>query len=66
LAGAGKANPAAAFFAAAMMLEYLGEREQAARLQNAVEACIAEGQATPDLGGGLTTNEMTKAVIGKW
>lgn len=62
LVGTGKANPTATFFAAAMMLEHLGEMEQAARLRNAVEACIAQGQVTPDLGGTLTTGEMTEAV----
>jgi homoisocitrate dehydrogenase len=66
LIGTGKANPTATFFAAAMMLDYLGEKEQAAKLRTAVEACIAEGQVTPDLGGTLTTSEMTKMVIGKW
>jgi homoisocitrate dehydrogenase len=66
LVGTGKANPIATFLAAAMMLEYLGEKEQSARLRNAVESCIAEGQVTPDLGGTLTTSEMTRAVIGKW
>jgi isocitrate/isopropylmalate dehydrogenase len=48
-----------------MMLDYLGEKEQAIRLRTAVENCIAEGQVTSDLGGTLTTNEMTKSVIGK-
>ncbi|MEW6405784.1 MAG: isocitrate/isopropylmalate dehydrogenase family protein [Chloroflexota bacterium] len=62
LVGTGKANPTATFLAAAMMLDYLGETEQAARLQNAVEACIADGQVTPDLGGVLTTSEMTEKV----
>jgi homoisocitrate dehydrogenase len=66
LVGTGKANPIATFLAAAMMLEYLSENEQSARLRNAVESCIAEGQVTPDLGGTLTTSEMTRAVIGKW
>jgi len=66
LVGTGKANPTATFFAAAMMLDYLGEKELSTRLRTAVEACIAEGQVTPDLGGTLTTSEMTRAVIGKW
>jgi isocitrate/isopropylmalate dehydrogenase len=48
------------------MLDYLGEKEQAIRLRNAVESCIAEGQITPDLGGTLTTSEMTRAVISNW
>jgi homoisocitrate dehydrogenase len=63
LVGTGKANPTATFFAAAMMLEHLGEAQQANRLRNAVETCIAEGQVTPDLGGGLTTSGMTQRVI---
>jgi homoisocitrate dehydrogenase len=66
LVGTGKANPTATFFAAAMMLDYLGEKEQAAHLRTAVEICIANGEVTPDLGGTLTTSEMTRAVISKW
>jgi homoisocitrate dehydrogenase len=65
LVGTGKANPTATFFAAALLLEHLGEMEQAGRLRGAVEACLAEGQSTPDLGGTLTTNGMTEAVIEK-
>lgn len=63
LVGTGKANPTATFFAAAMMLEHLGEAQQAARLRNTVETCIAAGETTPDLGGTLTTSGMTQAVI---
>lgn len=65
LAGTGKANPGATFFAAAMMLEHLGEAQCATRLRNAVETCLAEGQVTPDLGGTLTTSGMTEAVNSK-
>jgi isocitrate/isopropylmalate dehydrogenase len=46
-----------------MMLDYLGEKEQSARLRTAVESCIAAGEVTPDLGGILTTSEMTRAAI---
>jgi isocitrate/isopropylmalate dehydrogenase len=62
LVGTGKANPTATILASAMMLDYLGEKEQAVRLRSAVENCIAGGQVTPDLGGVLTTNEMTEEV----
>jgi isocitrate/isopropylmalate dehydrogenase len=62
LVGTGKANPTATFLASAMMLDYLGEKEQAIRLRNAVESCIANEEVTPDLGGTLTTSEMTEAV----
>jgi isocitrate/isopropylmalate dehydrogenase len=44
------------------MLEYLGERESAARLRHAIETCIAAGRVTPDLGGTWTTSEVTEAV----
>jgi homoisocitrate dehydrogenase len=63
LAGTGLANPTATFLASAMMLEHLGEAEQALRLRRTVEGCIAQGQVTADLGGSLTTNEMTQRVI---
>ena len=63
LVGTGKANPTATFLATAMMLEHLGETEQASRLRNVVETCIATGQVTPDLGGTLTTGGMTEHLI---
>jgi len=62
LAGTGKANPTATFFATAMMLEYLGESEHATRLRRAVETCIAAGEVTPDLGGVLSTAAMTEHI----
>jgi homoisocitrate dehydrogenase len=63
LVGTGKANPTATFLASAMLLDHLGESESAACLRRAVETCIAEGQMTPDLGGVLTTSEMTEKVM---
>ena len=65
LVGTGKANPVATFFAAVMMLDHLGETESAGRLRKAVESCIANNETTPDLGGSLTTSEVTKKVIQK-
>jgi len=62
LVGTGKANPTATILASAMMLDYLGEKEQAVRLRNAVESCIANGEVTPDLGGSLTTSQMAEEV----
>jgi len=63
LVGTGKANPVAAFLAAAMMLDYLDEGESAARLRSAVNNCIANGESAPDLGGRLTTSQVTERVI---
>jgi homoisocitrate dehydrogenase len=63
LVGVEKANPSATLFATAMMLDYLNESDHANYLRRAVEACIASGQSTPDLGGRLKTSQMTNAVI---
>ena len=65
LVGTGKANPIATFLATAMMLDYLNETESAERLRKAVEACIANNESTPDLGGDLTTEQVTERVIEK-
>jgi homoisocitrate dehydrogenase len=65
LVGTGRANPIATFLAAAMMLEYLNEGESAERLRNAVHDCITNGELTPDLGGSLTTRQVTERVIGR-
>ena len=63
LVGMGKANPIATFLASVMMLEYLGEKNCAESLRGAIENCIADGQVTPDLGGSLTTAQVTQQVI---
>lgn len=63
LAGKGVANPTAALLAAAMLLEHIGEPTHAATLHRAVEACLAAGQCTADLGGTFSTAAFTKAVI---
>ena len=63
LAGTGKANPIATILAAAMMLDFIGEKEQALRIQNAVENSIKDGQVTADMGGVLTTDQATKNII---
>jgi homoisocitrate dehydrogenase len=63
IAGQHKANPIATFLSAAMMLDYLGETDPANCLRNAVTTCIAQNAVTADMGGTLTTEEMTKAVI---
>ena len=65
LVGTGKANPIATFLAASMMLDYLNETESANRLRNAVESCIAHKETTPDLGGSLTTSEVTEKVTSR-
>jgi homoisocitrate dehydrogenase len=63
LVGSGTANPAATILAAAMMLDHLSESTQAERVRAAVSNTIAAGQVTQDMGGGLSTQEMTNQII---
>jgi tartrate dehydrogenase/decarboxylase/D-malate dehydrogenase len=63
IAGKGIANPIAAIWAGAMMLDHLGERGAHDRILGAIEMVIGDERVkTPDLGGRATTGEMTKAV----
>jgi 3-isopropylmalate dehydrogenase len=62
-AGRYKVNPLATILAAKMMLEWLGERAKAERLERAVAAVIRDGTArTYDMGGTSTTLEVAEAV----
>jgi 3-isopropylmalate dehydrogenase len=64
IAGTGKANPLATLLSVAMMLKYgLNMHEEAASVESAVDAALAKGLRTPDLGGESTTDEMTDAVL---
>jgi tartrate dehydrogenase/decarboxylase/D-malate dehydrogenase len=65
IAGKGIANPIAAVWAAAMMLQHLGEAAAHDRILQAIESVLADERVkTPDLGGRATTVEMTRAKIG--
>ena len=61
IAGKGIANPLGSVLASAMMLDFLGWREQADRLRAAVRAALWENFVTPDLGGDKRTAE-----VGDW
>jgi tartrate dehydrogenase/decarboxylase/D-malate dehydrogenase len=63
IAGKGIANPTAAVLSAAMMLDWLGEPEAAARLRTGVERALGAGNLTPDVGGSLTTDDMARAIV---
>src|SRR5688500_11657920 len=63
IAGKGIANPIAAIWAGAMMLDHLGERTSHDRILQAIRIVLAAGRPkTPDLGGTATTSDMTNAV----
>jgi len=62
--GRGSANPSAAIWAGAMMLDFLGESAAAAHVMRALEAVTGAGQVrTPDMGGQSTTEEMGAAIV---
>lgn len=64
IAGQGKANPCAAILSAAMMLRHsLGETGAADRIEAAVATALSAGARTADLGGTLSTEAMTEAVL---
>jgi len=63
IAGQNRANPTALLLSATMMLEHLGERELACRIQNALHDVLREGRIrTPDLGGTASTMQFAEAI----
>jgi isocitrate dehydrogenase (NAD+) len=63
IAGKGIANPSAQMFAAAMMLDHLGELDRAERIRDAIVTTIVrDGIRTRDLGGTASTQEFGSAV----
>jgi 3-isopropylmalate dehydrogenase len=62
-AGLNKVNPLATILAAAMMAEWLGERETGALIHAAVGDVVKAGEVrTYDMGGSATTMQMAEAV----
>jgi len=66
IAGRGIANPIAAIWTTALMMEHLDESAVAVRILSALRAVTGEARVrTPDLGGKNTTQEFVDAVIKK-
>lgn len=64
--GRGIANPLAAMFSAAMMLEHLQAPNAARAIEQAIRGVLAEGKIrTADLGGSSTTAQVKDAVISR-
>ncbi len=65
IARRGIANPLAAFGAAVLLLDHLGETERAQSVRAAVDSALGAGLWTPDLGGSATTAQVTEYVINR-
>src|SRR5882757_317591 len=64
IAGKGFANPTALLLSSILMLDHLGERPAARRIEGALEKVYREGaHTTKDVGGGAVTDEFAEAVI---
>ncbi|MBT8508131.1 3-isopropylmalate dehydrogenase [Methanomicrobiaceae archaeon CYW5] len=59
--GMNRANPLATIWAGSLLLDHLGEHAGAAAVVGAIEASIAAGATTVDLGGSLGTSD-----VGDW
>ena len=66
IAGKGIANPIGAVWAAALMLDHLGQRAMHDRILGAIERVVASGKTlTADLGGTATTTDVSTAIVGE-
>ena len=66
IAGQGISNPISMILSVAMMLrDSFGRYEDADRIEEAVEATLAAGILTRDIGGQASTREMTEAIIAR-
>ncbi len=63
IAGQGIANPVAMILSTAMMLEWLGLPATADSIRRATDAALTGGNKTADLGGTLTTSQMTDKIL---
>jgi 3-isopropylmalate dehydrogenase len=63
LAGRNVANPVGAILSAALMLETLGRRDDAKRIEEAVAGAVRAGEMTQDVGGSLGTREAGDAIV---
>lgn len=63
IAGKGIANPLAQVGSAAMMLDHLGQQRAADRVVAAMDAVLASGSVTPDLGGTLRTRDVEAELL---
>jgi methanogen homoisocitrate dehydrogenase len=63
IAGKNIANPIAAIRSAAMLLDYLGDKSGAGRIESAIGRVLKQGVRTRDLGGSAGTGEFGDALV---
>lgn len=64
-AGRNTANPVGCILTAGLMLEHLGWKEEARRVEDAVRWAVETGNTTADVGGKLGTREVGDAIAGQ-
>lgn len=66
IAGQNKANPVGTILSAAMMLRHSFDLEgEASAIEAAVESALDAGKGTADMGGTLSTTEMTEEILSR-
>ncbi len=65
LAGKGVANPVGTILTLAMMLEYLGHKDESEAVDKAVRKAIINNETTADLGGELSTEHAGSAICNR-
>jgi 3-isopropylmalate dehydrogenase len=65
IAGKNIANPIGAIATAALMLDHLGWKEEAARIDAAVAEAVRASETTVDVGGALGTRESAAAIVAR-
>ena len=66
IAGQGIANPIGTILSTALLLRYsLHLESEAAAIEKAVESAVASGARTADLGGKMSSRQMTDEIIGR-
>jgi len=64
--GMNRVNPIATIMAGSMMLDWLGEKKAAKKIEDAVIAVLKDGKVrTADLGGAAKGTEITDAIVAK-
>jgi len=63
IAGSGRPNPVGCILSGAMLLDDAGLAGAADSIRSAVRGALADGIATPDLGGSASTTEVTDSII---